>query len=729
MRLLWFPIALIAALLVAQWLRDPPALRTASEPTAVSIANLSKTVTSITTAPHVAASSAQQQARDTLVAEFKSLGLQVETQSTFGVRQSPRRSRFVSFSPVENIVAVLPGRDRNTPAVALMAHYDSVPFSPGASDDASGTASVVEAARLLAQGPQPARDVIFLITDAEEQGLIGAQAFFNEHLLSAHIGAVVNVEARGSRGPATMFQTSPGNSDLVELWARHALHPSGNSTTDAIYRLLPNDTDLSVSLEKGKIGINAAFIDGQFDYHSPTDSIANLDPRTLQHLGDFAFTTTRALAMAETLPTQTGDSAYFDVFRLTVVRYPIAWGWGLIALALLGLSQINLSSLGTTRVQVAIATLQVAVVIAAVAASCHYLADAIYGPGIIAYRERLAEIDQAFWVYIALALGAMLLLKPRAQHWLGAMIVALLLAILAQWQLPGASWAFAWPLLIAIVLSLVTSRLAVNTTAAQISTALVGGATFAFALGIVSSIYVGIGALTPAGVALIILYALLLFAPAIELWSEGRAARGAGALLVAFAVVGAVGLKTIDGFSARAPRPADLFHITYADTDTSFWATTSTAAELGGGKAEQKDLPGKWGLQVWQTPAPQADTPRPSFAFTYTAGHGVWTVKTAQTPRVFLFGLRPSQTLTNVKINGKPIKLESTKKTSFVTNADVPLAVTIEFDAATGGTLDIDYMAIVPGWPEGDKKPPGPPTNWTPATGARVIIGSAPFKW
>jgi hypothetical protein len=96
---------------------------------------------------------------------------------------------------------------------------------------------------------------------------------------------------------------------------------------------------------------------------------------------------------------------------------------------------------------------------------------------------------------------------------------------------------------------------------------------------------------------------------------------------------------------------------------------------------------------------------------------------------VFLFGLRPSQTLTNVKINGKPIKLESTKKTNFVTNADVPLAVTIEFDAAKGGTLDVDYMAIVPGWPEGDKKPPGPPTNWTPATGARVIIGSAPVKW
>ena len=96
-------------------------------------------------------------------------------------------------------------------AVALMAHYDSVSWANGAADDASGVTALVETARVLAAGIKPVRDVIFLMTDAEELGLIGAKEFFDRHPLSTKIGAVVNVEARGSRGRAIMFQTSPGN--------------------------------------------------------------------------------------------------------------------------------------------------------------------------------------------------------------------------------------------------------------------------------------------------------------------------------------------------------------------------------------------------------------------------------------------------------------------------------------------------------------------------------------
>src|SRR5690606_2604779 len=70
-----------------------------------------------------------------------------------------------------NLVGVLPGRNPDLPAVALMAHYDTVPLSPGAADDSAGVAAVLEAVRALrARGPAE-RTLVVLLTDAEEIGL------------------------------------------------------------------------------------------------------------------------------------------------------------------------------------------------------------------------------------------------------------------------------------------------------------------------------------------------------------------------------------------------------------------------------------------------------------------------------------------------------------------------------------------------------------------------------
>src|SRR5258708_3783519 len=107
---------------------------------------------------------------------------------------------------VENIVGVLPGRDRSLPAVALMAHYDSVPGSTGASDDAAGVATALEVVRAIKARGVPARDVVVLITDGEEAGLLGADAFFRRDPMAKHVGFVFNMEARGSAGRAQMFQ-------------------------------------------------------------------------------------------------------------------------------------------------------------------------------------------------------------------------------------------------------------------------------------------------------------------------------------------------------------------------------------------------------------------------------------------------------------------------------------------------------------------------------------------
>jgi acetylornithine deacetylase/succinyl-diaminopimelate desuccinylase-like protein len=83
---------------------------------------------------------------------------------------------------VVNVVGVLPGRDPDR-LVVVSGHYDSrasdpldaTSDAPGAGDDASGTAVVLECARLLA-GLEPRATVVFLCVAGEEQGLLGARA-------------------------------------------------------------------------------------------------------------------------------------------------------------------------------------------------------------------------------------------------------------------------------------------------------------------------------------------------------------------------------------------------------------------------------------------------------------------------------------------------------------------------------------------------------------------------
>ncbi|QLC24115.1 M28 family peptidase [Parasphingopyxis algicola] len=86
-----------------------------------------------------------------------------------------------------NVVARLPGTGETDETVLFSAHHDHFgicrPDSDedricnGAVDNASGTAALIETARALAQGAPPVRDILFLTTTAEEDGLLGARAF------------------------------------------------------------------------------------------------------------------------------------------------------------------------------------------------------------------------------------------------------------------------------------------------------------------------------------------------------------------------------------------------------------------------------------------------------------------------------------------------------------------------------------------------------------------------
>ena len=118
--------------------------------------------------------------------------------------------------------------------------------------------------------------VMALFTDGEEPGLLGAAAFATQDPRARNVGVVVNLEARGSGGRSLMFETSPGDLNVIRAFARVVPDATGTSFLAAIYRLLPNDTDFSELARLGVPGLNFAFIGRVLTYHTPSDDPAHL---------------------------------------------------------------------------------------------------------------------------------------------------------------------------------------------------------------------------------------------------------------------------------------------------------------------------------------------------------------------------------------------------------------------------------------------------------------------
>ncbi len=306
----------LAAFLAIRSLAPPAPLPASAPPTEFSAARAASLLTDIAKVPHALGMPAHDAVRDAILKDWRELGLEPAVQAgTFVDGASHYGAR------VENILVRLPGK-KPVPGGALMlaTHYDSVETGPGAADDGSGVATLLETARALLAGPRPDRDVIFLVTDAEEMGLDGARVFCGESPLAKDVGLVLNFEARGSTGPVLMFQTSAGNEGLIDAMASTS-HPRGFSFAQAVYRRMPNDTDLTVFMKNGMQGMNFAFIGHALDYHTPNDSLSHLDLASLQHDGDYALALARRFGAAG-IPARTSqDAVYFSLFGDVFIHY------------------------------------------------------------------------------------------------------------------------------------------------------------------------------------------------------------------------------------------------------------------------------------------------------------------------------------------------------------------------------------------------------------------------
>ncbi|WP_235921964.1 M20/M25/M40 family metallo-hydrolase [Flavobacterium phycosphaerae] len=291
-----------------------------------------ETVKTMSAKPHFVGSKQHEAVANSLQTTLRNLGLETSLQEGFTMTEMG------TLVKSKNILARIKG-SANTKALLLLSHYDSAPhsFSKGASDDASGVATILESVRAFLHNKTPHKnDIIILFTDAEELGLNGAALFVTQHQWAKEVGLVLNFEARGSSGPSYMLmETNKGNAKMVAAFkAGNATYPVSNSLMYSIYKMLPNDTDLTVFREAGKIqGFNFAFIDSHFNYHTAQDTYDNLDRRTLAHQGTYLFPLLNYFSNADlTDLNSTEDQVYFNV-PFSFISYPFGWIWPMLAIA------------------------------------------------------------------------------------------------------------------------------------------------------------------------------------------------------------------------------------------------------------------------------------------------------------------------------------------------------------------------------------------------------------
>lgn len=588
------PLALVLAL--ALWRAQGPPPRDASAPgSAFSSARAMSTLQGLLAegVPHPVGSPANARVRARIESRFRELGYETTVQRRFACNGN------ATCAMVENVIARAPGT-RQGDVVLLAAHYDSVAAGPGASDDGMGVATLLEVARAI-RNDHPRNRVTFLVTDGEEAGLLGAEAFVADETLMRDVAAVINVEMRGTHGVSNMFETSRGNRWLIRHLANALERPQASSFFYAIYTLLPNDTDVTVFKRVGKAAVNYAAIGGVNWYHTPFDDVAHASPRTLQHHGDNALATLRTLGDADLAARSRTDATYFDVLEFFLVWWPQEWTLWIAIASLIGLI------FAVRRTAPRSMTFGVLAAFAAIV-------FAALGGVSMSWLVRLRSLD-INWVARPLAGILALALTGLAAAFFGAAIFnrrndarGLLYGIAIVWHmigialavtLPGAAYLMIVPALAVTVCALARAdETTTSTVAATVAAILI----FPIAI----TIYEALGGNLMAAIAVIVgIFATLV----VPLFARARN----GVAVTVMAVVCAIVAITQPAFTAEKPQFVTLSYIDDPAAKTPQWMTWTLTDPLRKAapftRADMTLTPWNRGV-AWAAPAPDLRLPR-----------------------------------------------------------------------------------------------------------------------
>jgi aminopeptidase YwaD len=208
--------------------------------------------------------------------------LWAEPQGTIAVLQA-------EISPAKttttwNVLAKIEGSDEKEQVVLLSAHLDHLGVKDGktyygADDDASGTAAVMELARILAKEPKPKRTVIVALWGSEETGLVGARYFLqNPTFPPKDIVANLEFEMIGRPDPKLkpdeLWLTGWERTNLGPELAKQGANLVGDPHPSEKFFTRSDNYPLA---EKGIIAQTVSSFGLHADYHQPTDTLEKID--------------------------------------------------------------------------------------------------------------------------------------------------------------------------------------------------------------------------------------------------------------------------------------------------------------------------------------------------------------------------------------------------------------------------------------------------------------------
>ncbi len=514
-----------------------------------------------------------------------------------------------------------------TKAFAIDAHFDSVPYGPGATDDISGVSAMLETARALKAGSPLMNDVIFVFADEEEFNMGGARAF-TEHAWFRDVGVMLGLETRGTSGPALMFETSQNNGFVIREMAKSNAKSRATSIMFDVYDRLPFGSDFG-RYKRLVAGLNVAYVDDFAHYHTKLDNPENASLASLQHHGSYTLDLARHFGNIPLEDCYAPNVTYFNTLGSHMVVYSQRWNGPLAALALavfgaaiaFGIHRRRLSVLGMAvglGVLPAAALLQALVVLPL--------------SGLLFWRFREATLywNNTYCVGFALfATAALFVVVRLAARWsrpqellAGSLPWLTVLLLLLLKNAPGGVYAATWPLFFSSLallglclfeeedgqpspISLCASALLVTPSLMLVAPSLV---MFAYTLTAMAGFMLNI-------VLLLILSSL---APHIHVLS-GRARWGVPGAMAGFAIVLYTAAFIANHPSPSCPRLNCLSYGMDFDTGQAYWLSADreldewTAQFFSGpdGRETMEEfIPGD-STEYLKAPAPAAPFPKP----------------------------------------------------------------------------------------------------------------------
>ena len=248
----------------------------------------------------------------------------VNTLDSFGIEgQIQKGSADGQNFGIQNVVARIPGKNPGN-AVLIITHFDSTPFGPGAGDNASGTAVLLETVRVLKNNPQLDNDVILLFEDGEEWGYLGGYLFTREHPWMKDVKVVIGMDT-AAWGPAILLQTTPENGFLIDGYARGVNNPAAYGFfADANWNIAHDDSELQPFVEKGIPGIEFEDPSASLVKHSAADTLDLVNMGSVQQMGNQVSDLVRQYGVMDLSQVTGSDKSFFTIPGMKAVTYP-AW--------------------------------------------------------------------------------------------------------------------------------------------------------------------------------------------------------------------------------------------------------------------------------------------------------------------------------------------------------------------------------------------------------------------